>query len=77
MFYFFRASPLPQPKVQERQEPRTGKLFLFLFFAFHALFVGFNIYYFMLNSNDSLENETNAGIDETFNEDVGLDTQSY
>ena len=60
MFYFFKPTP-PPTKVQERPLPRTGKLFLFLFFAFHVLFLGFNVYYFMSNSNDSLENEIGLG----------------
>ena len=60
MFYFFRPTP-PPTKVQERPLPRTGKLFLFLFFAFHVLFLGFNVYYFMSKSNDSLENEIGLG----------------
>ena len=60
MFYFFKPTP-PPTKVQERPLPRTGKLFLFLFFAFHVLFLGFNVYYFMSKSNDSLENEIGLG----------------
>ena len=60
MFYFFRPTP-PPTKVQERPLPRIGKLFLFLLFAFHVLFLGFNVYYFMSKSNDSLENEIGLG----------------
>ena len=72
MFYFFRPAPLPS-KVHERPLPRTGKLFLFLFFAFHVLFLGFNFYYFMSKSNDSLENE--IGLGEYSNEEADIDTQ--
>ena len=72
MFYFFRPTPLP-PKVHERPLPRTGKLFLFLFLAFHVLFFGFNVYYFMSKSNDSLENE--IGLGENSNEVADIDTQ--
>ena len=73
MFYFFRPSPLPPTKVQERPLPRIGKLFLFLLFAFHVLFLGFNVYYFMSKSNDSLENE--IGLGENSNEVADFDTQ--
>ena len=73
MFYFFRPTPPPATKVQERPLPRTGKLFLFLLFAFHVLFLGFNVYYFMSNSNDSLENEIGPGGNS--NEVADIDTQ--
>ena len=73
MFYFFRPTPLPPTKVQERPLPRIGKLFLFLLFAFHVLFLGFNVYYFMSKSNDSLENE--IGLGETSNEVDDFDSQ--
>ena len=72
MFYFFKPTP-PPTKVQERPLPRTGKLFLFLFFAFHVLFLGFNVYYFMFKSNDSLENEIGPGGNS--NEVADIDTQ--
>ena len=45
----------------------------FLFFAFHVLFLGFNVYYFMSKSNDSLENE--IGLGENSNEVADIDTQ--
>ena len=72
MFYFFKPTP-PPTKVQERPLPRTGKLFLFLFFAFHVLFLGFNVYYFMSKSNDSLENE--IGLGENSKEVADIDSQ--
>ena len=74
MFYFFRPTPLPPTKVQERPLPRIGKLFLFLLFAFHVLFLGFNVYYFMSKSNDSLENE--IGLGENSNEVADIDAET-
>ena len=73
MFYFFKANPLPEAKVQERAIPRTGKLFVVLLIIFHVLFFGFNVYYFMFNSNGSLEHETDAGLEEVSIE--GVETQ--
>ena len=75
MFYFFRANPLPQPKIQERPSPRTRKLLLVLLLVFHALFFGFNVYYFMFNSKDSYENEADSGLEEVSNEAVGVEPQ--
>ena len=58
MFYFFKAKPEPAPKVQERPLPKSGKLFLILFSVFHALFLLFNMYYFMPHGNETIENNT-------------------
>jgi len=59
MFYFFQAKPLPEPKVQERSLSRAGKLFLIAFTVSHLMFLIFNMYYFMPNTNEVIENNTN------------------
>jgi len=46
MYYLLR-SQQPDPKVKEGPLPKTGKIFLFLFFLFHVVFLGFNFYYFV------------------------------
>ena len=53
MFYFFKANALGQAKVEERPAARSGKLFIVLLVLFHALFICFNLYYFMFKSNGS------------------------
>ena len=58
MFYFFKAKPLPEPKVQERALPKAGKLFLVFFALLHVIFLFFNMYYFMPQTTDSIENVT-------------------
>ena len=58
MFYFFKANPLPEQKVQERPLPKTGKLFLILFTVFHVLFLFFNMYYFMPQASESVESSS-------------------
>jgi len=46
MYYLLR-SQQPDPKVKESPLPKTGKIFLILFFLFHVVFLGFNFYYFV------------------------------
>ena len=56
MFYFFKAKPLPEQKVQEKPLPKTGKLFLIFFTLLHVMFLFFNMYYFMPQTEGNIEN---------------------
>jgi hypothetical protein len=50
MYYLFRAQPDPKlVKAKEKNLPKTGKVFLLLFFLFHVVFLGFNFFYFYYN----------------------------
>jgi multidrug resistance efflux pump len=50
MYYLFRAQPDPKlVKAKEKNLPKTGKVFLLLFFLFHVAFLGFNFWYFYYN----------------------------
>jgi len=44
MYYLFRSKE-PE-KVKEKTLPKSGKIFLILFFLFHVVFLGFNFFYF-------------------------------
>ena len=70
MFYFLKASPQPEPKVVERPLPKYGKLFIILFTLFHALFLIFNMYYFMPKTNDAIENDTAVVEDSGFENEI-------
>jgi len=48
MYYLLRSQQPEKPK--EGPLPKTGKIFLFLFFLFHVVFLGFNFYYFVYYS---------------------------
>jgi len=47
MYYLFRSQPVLKEK--EKNLPKTGKIFLLLFFLFHVAFLGFNFWYFYYN----------------------------
>lgn len=70
MFYFLRARPQPEPKAVERPLPKYGKLFIILFTLFHALFLIFNMYYFMPKTNDAIENDTAVVEDSGFENEI-------
>jgi len=56
MYYLFRAQPDPKLKEKEKKLPKTGKIFLILFFLFHVAFLGFNFWYFYYNVATDAEN---------------------
>jgi len=61
MYYLFRSQQPEKPK--EGPLPKTGKIFLFLFFLFHVVFLGFNFYYFVYYANEDAAEEKAIDID--------------
>lgn len=61
MYYLLRSQQPEKPK--ESPLPKTGKIFLFLFFLFHVVFLGFNFYYFVYYTADEAGEEKAIDID--------------
>ena len=50
MFYFYRAKAQQPAQPKDKALPKFGKLFIIFFILFHVVFISFNIYYFMFQS---------------------------
>jgi len=61
MYYLLRSQQPEKPK--ESSLPKTGKIFLFLFFLFHVVFLGFNFYYFFYYTAEDADEEKAIDID--------------
>jgi len=60
--YWLLRSKEPE-KVKEGPLPKTGKIFLFLFFLFHVIFLGFNFYYFIYYVGEEVAEGKDIGVD--------------
>lgn len=61
MYYLLKS----QPKPEEKPSPlaKNRKLFLVLFFLFHVIFIGFNVYYFFYYVADEEGEDGEKAID--------------